>query len=167
MKGIRWLPYKCEECGCYYMHLRAKEGYGSGDSFLWLDNDGARVRANQRAAMDLDRKLNGQDDPVCCPDCGMYSESMVSRLKRKRWFLFGAVCLIPIFFGVSLVSALESTRKMLMIAIIGLGIIIFGINTFNYDPNKTAHKRRARSFSDGYPVLRLREWEDLQRQIGK
>lgn len=88
---------RCEECRHEYHYLMKRRATGSGTSALFLDNQGASERAQQRAADTLSSVVKTDCDPVPCPECGWYQARMVEKLRRgyHRWLVWvGAVLLV-------------------------------------------------------------------------
>ena len=49
----------------------------SGSSFLFLDNEGAKLRAHDEENATLHRQLNQEQDAVPCPECGWVQLAMI------------------------------------------------------------------------------------------
>lgn len=54
----------CEKCGTEYVYLMERKGSGSGTSFLFLDNAGAKERAQQIARVSVYKQLEEGQDPI-------------------------------------------------------------------------------------------------------
>lgn len=171
----------CSYCGCQFVYQMKREASGEASSFLWLNNNGASYKATKIANENLSSKLQEEIDARSCPDCGMYQENMVQKLKRNAWndvfsvaFSFGiiGVILAVIVFFVT-ISASKELQSILLIAIAGFWIWSVSkkaIYASNLDPNANADKRKGRHYSEKYPVLRLSELEkelESLRQKGR
>ena len=98
----------CEACGGRYYYEIARAGEGSGTSMMWLDNEGARRRAAERAHDDATADLQTAHDPVPCPYCGHVQAVAIRELAWARMvtpmgvlLLVAAVgVLVPVVMGV-------------------------------------------------------------------
>ena len=79
-----WVPVRCKFCSATFVYQTVKTGSGAGRSLLWLDEKGARQRAQEEAvaSLRLDPKVSYQAVP--CPHCERYQPGMVWRLRRWR-----------------------------------------------------------------------------------
>src|SRR5829696_6431955 len=74
----------CENCSCSYTYEMTRSATGQGTSVLWLDNEGAESRAQERAAKSLERQLRTGCDLVPCPDCGWVQRDMAPRVRARH-----------------------------------------------------------------------------------
>jgi hypothetical protein len=161
----------CSCCGCQFVYQLKREASGEATSFLWLDNSGATNRARKSASKSLNNRLQNEVNARSCPDCGMYQENMVGKLKRNAWnevfsnTILGAIFLIVAFFVSLFLSLPNSLMFTLLIAISVFRVWSVSkatVHAFNLNPNAHADKRKGRTYSDKYPVLRLSELEALR-----
>lgn len=77
----------CAECGREFFYALQREAKGKGSSLYFLDNKGARERADEAARRRLAKELESAIDPVPCPGCGHVQADMVraARKTRLRW----------------------------------------------------------------------------------
>lgn len=160
----------CSYCGCQFVYQMTREASGEASSFLWLNNNGASYKATKIANENLNSKLQGEIDAISCPDCGMYQEEMVKKLKGEAWrntfsvaFSFGVIgaILAVIIFAITS-SASSGIQSLLLIAVAGFwvwSVSKMAIRAYNLEPNANAHKRKGRHYSEKYPVLRISELE--------
>src|SRR4051794_22261082 len=73
----------CEKCGHLYCYEAKRKASGEGMSLLFLDNRGARTRAESYAADDLQMRLQKAIEAVPCPECGWYQEHMVAKARGR------------------------------------------------------------------------------------
>jgi hypothetical protein len=85
----------CEHCECRYGYEMTRSARSTGNSILWLDNEGARERARTRAIRRVERSLEQSCDLVPCPDCGWYQRDMVGKIRLRRIVILTALALIP------------------------------------------------------------------------
>src|SRR4051812_41761719 len=87
IKGVH-----CENCGCDYLYQLERTGVGKGSSPYYLDNDGAKRRAQAGAQRALLKALQGCDTAPC-PECGWYQAEMVKKMRGAyTWLLVLAIC---------------------------------------------------------------------------
>lgn len=86
---------KCEECGLEYVYLMERVRQGEGTSVLFLDNAGARQRAEEQAQDRLRAALERGCEAVPCPACGRIQDHMVPRARKqyRHWMRVGGLCL--------------------------------------------------------------------------
>ncbi len=175
VSGSIWKPLICDYCNCKYFYKITREGIGKGASLLWLDNKGAESRAEETAINDLEKKLLSEIDDISCPNCGMYSEESVKRLKDKALNstknacikVFSVVCVI--IASLFLIFPSINIRIKISITFVLLGMWGWGtMRNFasikQYNPNINANERRNRPFSSEYPVLQIDEYNDLLKE---
>jgi hypothetical protein len=75
LTGATLKPVRCEKCYVEYVYRMDRAGSGSGTSLLFLENQGARDRATQRAASELRGLLRWDCDAVPCPRLRLVSGS--------------------------------------------------------------------------------------------
>ena len=85
VSGRVWKNVRCEHCQCDYVYVMSRTSTGTGHSSYFLDNEGARRRADEAAAENLGGALHSDFEIVACPDCGRYQPYMVRRLRWRRW----------------------------------------------------------------------------------
>jgi hypothetical protein len=79
MKGV-----VCEQCKLEYVYTLTRQAQGEGTSLLGLNDGGAERRASDAANTVLKKILDRAQDPVPCPGCGWYQESMIAIVRRAR-----------------------------------------------------------------------------------
>jgi len=162
----------CSHCGCEFVCQLKRQAAGEATSWLWLNNNGASYNARASATDALNNKLQNEIDAVPCPNCGMYQENMVRKLKNDAWnevvrvaFSFGVIGVILVLIGLCLFSTLPSwLQSTLLVAIVGFwvwAVLRMTIRAYNLKPNVNAHKRKGRAFSEKYPVLRISEAKQI------
>jgi hypothetical protein len=75
----------CEKCGCQFAYQMIRCYSHSGHSVYGLDNQGARQRAVGGAAQKVASAITHHEDPVACPQCGWFQQSMVTKNLRRTW----------------------------------------------------------------------------------
>ena len=135
----------CEGCKKDFTYEATREAQGFGDSWLWLDNEGAEKRALTSAERNCEKVLAKAVDITPCPHCHWYQRNMVVIGKRKRllytWAVGFAVSwcvLFGEFFGAqgnSMASGGKATAVFW--AFIAIGTIWF----FAYNPNRGKNRR--------------------------
>jgi tellurite resistance protein len=128
---------RCEACGEEYTYTAQRRASGTGTSFLWLDDGGARERAAIGARVQVALKLNRAVDPVACPACGWLQSDMVRVLKRRRlnWILWASlpvafVCLLIGLGGQNLGWLIASLVTAVCGAALGFAWLL------QHDPNR-------------------------------
>ena len=119
LKNKVWKKVACECCDEIYHYQAEREASGEGSSFLWLDNDGAKHRAEKAALKKLNHKLEVAIDPVPCPSCGWYQRNMCTSLSLK-YFMWGTI-----FIGVMTACAFAFTFQVpsqLILGAAGFGL---------------------------------------------
>jgi len=167
MKDERWVPFKCDFCGCKYYYKVKLEASGSADSILWLNNKVAKSKAQERAILEMSRNYREAiNESIHCPDCGKYSKNMINKVKRDRSKIFGLYTFFFLFFlGVGFLPQVFSYSKLLGYFIIFVFIVILlfiVVQISKIDPNKNSEKRKGKSFSKNYPVLQSHEYQKIQ-----
>lgn len=174
--GSTLKPVTCEYCGCQFLYQLKRAGKGEAESFLWLNNRGAENRARVSATNHLNDRLQSDIDAISCPDCGMYQENMVKKLKDEAWsevsrvaLSFGIIGAILVWIGACLLSATPSWLQLLLLSIvIGFwcwAVLRMALRAYNLKPNANAKNRRGRTFSEKYPVQRLDDFNDLKKEF--
>jgi hypothetical protein len=74
---------QCVGCSRVFDYVIARVASGRGDSPYYLTNAVARARAEERARVNLNRKLRDSVEPVYCPTCGTYQPDMVQELYHR------------------------------------------------------------------------------------
>src|SRR5438445_532876 len=72
----------CEGCGYEYVYILSRKSIGKALSIYALHNQEASNRSQRNADLHLQRLLAKSCDPVPCPQCGWYQESMVRRARK-------------------------------------------------------------------------------------
>ena len=141
---------RCEKCHRQYNYAARRVGIGSGNSVLFLDNEGARRRADRDATKDLERTLAKAIEPVPCPNCRWYQRDMVRLVKRRQ-----AIAILLSGLGVAVITTITLFVIAIMLAwlaLVSLGIQIFlglgilsilssGIWFLFCDPNKRSNSK--------------------------
>jgi hypothetical protein len=85
-----------------YVYQIERSALGQGSSVLFLDNEGAARRAQERAEQQMAYKLKTEIDAVPCPKCGWYQKPMVDLVRRqyRRWMKVLGVWLVALTFPV-------------------------------------------------------------------
>ena len=86
----------CEKCGVGYVYAVDRTVRAASFSILFLDNDGARRRANEKARTGLERALGNAVDPLACPDCGWYQVSMIEMAVSSQLVSIASILIIAI-----------------------------------------------------------------------
>jgi hypothetical protein len=152
-----------------------REASGEAASWLWLNNNGASYKSTVIANDKLNAKLQGEIDSISCPDCGKYQEEMVRKLKRDAWIdvlrvaiSFGLIGGILILIGSCLSSSFPAwLQSILLIALFSFwvwAVAKMAIRASKLNPNANAHRRKGRTYSEKYPVLRVSELEEPKRK---
>jgi hypothetical protein len=186
LKGHAPKLVRCEKCQFEYVYLLSRRAKGEATSFLFLDNKGARERAQSRAADRLSQKLEQSCDPVPCPECGWLQAEMIARARHLRysWMGMTARVLCPIaalfVFVVILITAnLQESRSrdarefliaawsvsaLLAAAAIGISVLAWQLPK-RLDPNAEdleIRKQRGKSLALGKEeyLKQLAQFED-------
>jgi len=86
----------CEKCQTEFVYFMKRSASGSGSSLLFLDNQGAKLRAHDEANAKLYKRLNEEQDPVPCPTCGWVQLAMIPHARQQyhAWMMvLGVVAL--------------------------------------------------------------------------
>lgn len=163
----------CERCGVAYVYLVTRKATGEGTSILFIDQDGAKAAAADRAAQALGDALATAVDPVACPSCGHYQANMVlvARQRRGKWWLRFAIgaaafaafvvfiaCLFRVgepgpFFTPELRPFAATSGGLVLVALALLAVR--RLRCTNWDPNRdTLWKRRNQKREAGVAMLR-------------
>ena len=183
ISGSVWKRVLCQQCTREFVYLLTRNGTGSGSSPYYLDNEGAQQRAQRAAVTNLQKKLKVGMDAVPCPDCGVYQDSMVARMRRQQWGWLHVVGWI--LAGVTLFLAwvvwitegglrpgpfwrmLASSPVIGGVALAVSAIALSWIGRSFYDPNVDAAGRAgAQEKGTGGP-FRLEEFEAMLRQVAE
>jgi hypothetical protein len=158
LSGATYKMVECEECNQKYVYQMVRTGEGRGNSLYFLDNAGARRRAQGQAKAVLEHKLKKECDAVPCPKCGWYQEQMVVKMRNeyRLWLWYtglvvafaGAVCGT---LGLAY-AAFDVTMRPLGVGFLALGLTAFasGIGCIvwrmrlaaQFDPNDSTAKER-------------------------
>src|SRR4051812_3153772 len=96
-KGSVIKDVRCEHCGCDFVYKMDRRGSDTAKSFLFLNNNGAKKRAQRRALADLDEQLTQGSDPIPCPKCLRYQVDMIKSMRENfhSWaFWLGIILLV-------------------------------------------------------------------------
>jgi hypothetical protein len=154
---------KCEGCGLEYVYLLRARGEGNASSMLFLDNQGAQLRARERAEKQLAAALETGVGVVPCPGCGRIQENMVPLAQKGRhpWmlllaifaFLGAALMLVPaacIFSTAPSRTPEEWRGAVWLLADLGLALVggilllVRARLSRRYDPNSEPLEERKR-----------------------
>ena len=102
-KGREFKAVTCENCRVEFVYVLARAAEGWATGVMLLDAD-APDRAARRADAELRGALARGEDPVPCPSCGWYQQSMVPlvRAQYRGWmsvtgaFLLYAAALVAV-----------------------------------------------------------------------
>lgn len=167
VKGSEWKTVSCEHCPKDYAYKVTREATGTGRSVLFLDNDGAKERAQQDVEASIARTLNDAIEAVWCPGCGNYQTNMLRIVKFDRVLLLYVLAVVIAIVGV-IVCALWGSRSF-MENVIGVpGLIFWGLSGFiavgaafrsaGINPNSDA-RSRAGTVLTRVPVMLRDEYE--------
>jgi hypothetical protein len=103
VKGSTQKEIRCEHCGNRYSYQMDREGAGEDFSPLFLNNAGAKKRAEEKAQAELQRQLKTGTDAVPCPACQRMQETMVTVLRRQAYPWMTSVARPMLFFMLAVV----------------------------------------------------------------
>lgn len=83
-RGSAYKSVVCEECQCEYVYLVTRDALGSVSGFVLADKQAMQERATRFANASLRSMLARAEEPVPCPNCGHYQQSMIPLLQRKH-----------------------------------------------------------------------------------
>lgn len=172
---------RCEKCQAEYVYWMTRSATGRSSSLLFINMDGARERAEVRAAESLQRKLSEGCDVVPCPACGWVQEQMILKARRDYWPWMPKVktalyILIAVFFALTVgLWNMGNPRSpsFLVVSAAALGICVAvavalaiakSILSARYDPNAADQESRIRL---GQTRALLREELEKQRAQAK
>lgn len=169
-----WKPVLCEYCGCQFVYHLQRTASGSATSYLWLNNQGASDKANDKAEDLIERKLAKEFNIISCPDCGCFQRHMIKELRSSAWtwafFVSVFFCLAGVIsdsIGYSLLVNQDWwTQLIFSVSLTGLcclPIIIMIVRAIFLNPNSSAKKRKGRLYSEDYKVIRLTEIQDIKK----
>ncbi|HXY18865.1 MAG TPA: hypothetical protein VEH83_02605 [Gemmatimonadales bacterium] len=78
------IPVRCEHCGATFAYRTQQQVSGQARSALWLNQEGAKAKARERAAEAMEAALRRTAKPVPCPQCANYQATMVRKLRGRR-----------------------------------------------------------------------------------
>jgi hypothetical protein len=144
----------CEYCRKQYLYRVKRTVHGEGNSLLYGDEDGAKLRAIRHAQEELDTALKTAIDVVPCPGCGWIQEDMQVLARRQhlpRVKIAGLVLLIglaaPVLMLLATLSRLEDETfpsqlfaeliVMTFAQLVTAGALLLGrsLACQNFDPN--------------------------------
>ncbi|MGL6075498.1 MAG: hypothetical protein ACRC8S_15195 [Fimbriiglobus sp.] len=140
----------CEECDAQYVYQMFRSASGYGNSLYFLDESGAKSRAESSAKSKLKKKMKGACEAIPCPKCAHYQDHMIPKAKSDKallaWVGACVLGLLPAFIGFILVitgnesigTTLISTGLVVALIIGALGAGIYMV----YDPNKDSEEKR-------------------------
>ena len=84
----------CGRCGCVYSYAMQREAMGTALDASASGEKAAVARARRKAK----RKLEREDDPVACPECGYFQPNMTRTVRRYylSWMRPAAFWAIPL-----------------------------------------------------------------------
>jgi len=85
LRGAKWKTVQCFNCSGEYFYHMNRSAKCNGFNPLWLDAEGARNRAYEKAQAALTRALDEECDPISCPACGVYQPDMIRLLRVRKW----------------------------------------------------------------------------------
>jgi len=175
----------CEECDADYVYQLTRSGEGIGNSVYFLDESGAKNRAERKAKEQLAKKMRTAVDAIPCPECGHYQDHMIPRARFERSFLWlllggGTLVLTIVLMILGAETRLGNVGYVLgglfFLATVVIGVIALVIYS-TYDPNrKPKAERRAlgqekassrRDFERGFAATAEDEFEKFCRRLGK
>ena len=91
VKGRQLKLVSCVQCSEEYVYALERAAQAEDTSILFLDNAGAKARAEAAAQAKLNAKLERECDVVPCPACGHIQPDMVKQARRlrHRWMGMG------------------------------------------------------------------------------
>jgi hypothetical protein len=170
LKGHVWRAVTCQQCACQFAHFVEFYAEGHGMSMLWLDNEGAQIRAKTAAARLLPKRQHLAVGCVPCPNCGHFQPAM-ERAEKGR-----ILKEIPLrFFGLFVLAIVPVLAVNWLSEQIGIGVevggyVLLGAAAFLLIHDVWAvitaprlpeswHPRKA--YSSEYPVLLRDEFETI------
>jgi hypothetical protein len=140
----------CEECDADYVYQLTRSGEGIGNSPYFLDESGAKKRAERKAREQVNKTMRTAVNAIPCPECGHYQDHMVPRARFEKSFLYlllgGGTLVVSIVF---LILGAETRfgnvgyilGGLLFLATAVIGVITLVIYT-TYNPNKKPKAER-------------------------
>ena len=83
--GKRLIPVHCDRCGCEYYYELVRVGSGNATAHYGIGSKRAERTAEERARLDLNRRLERDAELVPCPTCQWINEELVERYRRNRY----------------------------------------------------------------------------------
>lgn len=108
--GSTYKVVECEQCTQRYAYQvrAAAEGYGT--SPLYLDNQGAKDRAERQASFALECALRRAVEVVPCPECGWIQKDMQPLARHRHYrrlrivaFLLLSGLILPLVFVIGII----------------------------------------------------------------
>lgn len=168
----------CANCQTDFVYVAQRTGGGQGSSLLFLDNEGAKERAEGHAVKNLETELEKAVDPVPCPNCFRYQDDMVEELKKKYlgWTENIDLVLFVVFIVAAIALAIQWSSfvpKAWIIALSAIGIVlslggVLGliyyrkIHRQEYDPNEDSIQTRSAISRDR--AMLKEEFEKLMKE---
>jgi hypothetical protein len=122
----------CEQCQTEYIYFLTREAEASAVAVLFLDQEGAGIRALGAAQADLRKKLASEHDPIPCPTCGWYQKPMVKVLRAAHWrglHIAGVILMYIgfLFAAMHVLQVLGAKGKWIDPALLNIGSFFGGI----------------------------------------
>lgn len=157
----------CEHCACEYVYGLERNVSGHASSLLWLDNEGAKKRAEDSASTSVKRTLRAAVDPVACPKCGWFQGNMVPLLKRRgAWkiAIFGLAGALGLAIIVAILEKPSGLTRKLPWSIAALSVAGASAFYICHDPNKSCREAAAKNS----PGVTRQEFEaHVSKLVGK
>jgi hypothetical protein len=95
-KGREFKFVGCENCRIEYVYLLARVAEGTANTVMFIERAETQELAISRADAELRRSLSLGQDPVPCPSCGWYQQSMVPlvRAAYMAWMRFVGILIL-------------------------------------------------------------------------
>jgi len=140
VKGQQFKAVTCEHCRGEFVYLLTRHAEGWATGVMFLDRDAPR-QAAQEASAELSRELARGQEPVPCPACGWYQQSMLRllRAQHRGWmsvagtFLLYAAVLLAVLGVLGSAFAADRARAKASgsffeagawVAVTGIGLIV-------------------------------------------
>jgi hypothetical protein len=175
----------CEECNAEYVYTLSRSGEGIGNSVYFLDESGAKKRAERKAKEQLSRKMKSACEPIPCPKCLHIQDHMIGKARSDRGAgisFFAIVAFLLALGG----CALGQWTKMgnagfilggvFFLFALGLGALAL-IAFTSYDPNKQSEETLRKiadenaflrkEFERSFAATAADEFERFCKKLGK
>ena len=84
-RGMAWREQTCEQCGGTFHYPAVFEAAGVAESPYFLNNAGARAKAERRAAEAVARAAATTTVAVPCRHCGWFQRAMIPPFRAMLW----------------------------------------------------------------------------------